>query len=152
MRQILAFLLVALLASPAFAAVPQAREIVTSELTTGITSVDLSTSPTTSTLSVQGFSLVKMTILLVRNLATDIVMTCEESDVSAFTNPSEVTTTDSNGLVTKLTLSRLSIGANVTYTMRPDVTGFLFFRCTFTGTASTSTDFLTVTARGVRGL
>lgn len=151
MKKIFALVFVLLLPVVAFAGA-ESPEIVTSELTTGIASADLSTSPTTSTLSVQGFSLVKMTIRLVRNLATDIVMTCEESDASAFTNPSEVTSTDSSGVVTKLTLSRLSIGANVTYTVRPDVTGFLFFRCTFTGTASTSTDFLTVTARGVRGL
>jgi hypothetical protein len=149
MKRILAILLISLFPVAALA-VSSAPEIVSRSIATGITAADLSTGPTTITLDVRSFSLIKLQVRLVRGgLATDVNIKCEESDDG--TTWSKVTTTDAAGVTTELSLT-FATTVTVNFTVRPDVTGFINFRCTFTGAGATSSDLITVLASDVRGL
>ncbi len=149
MKRILAVLLISL--SPAVAmGASSAPLIVSKSIATGITSVDLSTGPTTVAMDVTGFSLIKLQVRLVRGgSASDVSIKCEESDDG--TTWSNVTSTTPTGTIAEMSLT-FPTTVTVNFTVRPDVTGFIKFRCTFTGTAATSADLITVLASDVRGI
>lgn len=148
--RILFFSLTFFLSIPAFAQIPYANKVLSSKVNTGITDVSLNSNPTTDSMHVEGFSLLKLQVKLVRGgAATNVGLTCEESDDGI--NWSEFTTIDGSGNVTQFSPA-YTTSVNITFTLRPDVSGFIYFRCTFTGASSTADDKLTVIARRIRGI
>ena len=145
-----AVLVACLASSAAFAAGREALPIASSPaVSTGLSGADLSTSPVSSPIKVDKYSLLKITINLTRDAADDVGFFCEESD-DGTTNWAEITKVESN-TVTLFNPAR-AVTASIVYSVRLDVTGFIFVRCTFSGTNATSSDLFTVTGRLIRGI
>jgi len=118
-------------------------------VSTGLSGADLSTNPTTSTIKVKNFSLLKLQVRLTRGgAATDVSATCEESD-DAITWSKITRITDDTVVEFNPTFATT---VSVNFTIRPDVTGFVNVRCTFSGTLANSSDTIVVTGRLARGL
>lgn len=115
-----------------------------------MTAGDLSASPTTDEMVVDGYALLKLQVRLTRGgAATDIGCTCEESDDT--TTWSKITKTAPNDAVTEFH-PVYTTSATLNWTIRLDVTLFVYVRCTFSGTGATSNDLVTVTGRRGRGI
>lgn len=147
-------LALAILLAPALAAAQasQPKTVSNPGLGTVMPATDLSTSPTTGNLAmpVDGYSLAMLKVRLVRGgLAIDIGVSCEESDDGA-TNWSEVTQIQSGAITQFSPVYTTSVSTN--FTIRLDVTGFIYVRCTFTGTNSNSSDTVALVVRRVRGI
>lgn len=148
--QYILILLLALIPLSAFAG-REAPSIVSNAGTaTGVAGADLSGGPTTVSLSVDGYALLKLQVRLTRGgAATDIGFTCEESDDD--TTWSKITKTAPHDAVTELH-PVYTTSASVNWSIRLDVTLFVWVRCTFSGTGATSNDLITVVARRGRGI
>ena len=133
-----------------FAAAEQPKTVSSSLPGTMITNADLSTSPTTPKISVAGYSLAMLKVQFNgAGSASDLTVACEESDDGS-TNWSLITQIQ-NGAITQFSPTfRTSV--SVKFTIRLDVTGFLYIRCTFSGTGATSDDKVTLPVRLVRGI
>ena len=143
--------LILTLASSSTLAQKEAPKIVSNPYApTGLAAADLSTSPVSSTIDVDGYALLKLQVRFVGDgAATNIGATCEESDDA--TTWSKVTKIAPDDAVTEFH-PLYTTGASLNFTIRLDVTGFINVRCTFSGTGATGADKVTVIARRVRGI
>ena len=143
------FLILTLTASTALAQ-KEAAKVVSNPVTTGIAGEALNGSPVTDSMNVDTYSWLKLQVRLTRDSTTDIGFTCEESD--SVTTPvwSFLTKTAPDDTVSEFNPT-FTTAASVNWTIRVDVAGFVYVRCTFTGTSSGADDLLTVIGRRQRG-
>ena len=141
------FLILTLTASTALAQ-KEAAKVVSNPVATGIAGEALNGSPVTDSMNVDGYGWLKLQVRLTRDSTTDIGFTCEESDDD--TTWSKITKTAPDDTVTVFAPTFTS-SVSVNWTIRVDVAGFVYFRCTFTGTSSGADDLLTVIGRRQRG-
>ena len=152
MRKLFLILLFSL--APATALAQKAQPVVVSNpepgTDTGLALADLSTSPTSDSILVDQYALLKIQTRFVGGgAATDVGFTCEESDDD--TTWSIVTKTAPDGTVTVFH-PVYTTGVTLNFTIRLDVTGFVYVRCTYSGTGATGDDKVTMVGRRIRGI
>jgi hypothetical protein len=120
-------------------------KIVGTAAATGVTGADLSSDPVTDTITVDGFSRLKLLIQLTRGgAATDVgVSKLEESDDGTTWS---IVQRDTAGTLTDYAASHATtVSTNISVIL--DVSPFVFVRATISGTSATSSDLVTATAR-----
>lgn len=152
MKPLRYILLAALLVIPSNAlGRPQQAPTIVSSLIgdTGVNACDLTGVCQTNPINVEGFSLALIRIAATRGgLYDDVGFSCEESDDKVAWS---LITSISGTVVTQFAAA-FPTTSTVTYTIRPDITGFIWIRCAITANAAAAGDVVTVTGRLVRGL
>jgi len=116
---------------------------------TGITGADLSTNPVTDPMLADGYSTLKLRVDLTRGgAATDVgVSKLEESDDGVTWSRVQ---RDTAGVLVNYAATHATT-ANSVVSIILDVSPYVYVRATISGTAATSSDLVTATARLVQG-
>ncbi len=125
---------------------PKNFTIFYNEEITGVDDSQLSTSPMSNVISVDGFSAATVAVTLTHDSATTLVLACQQSlDNIAWDAMKKIDTASGSGVATQrdLTISE-SVSGNTTVIFAPITVSAKFFKCSVSGAGATTSDLVTM--------